>query len=175
MTRFVRPALREGTINTQRNLKSSTLQCNDGAGFCWYLKTFSVIMKWNSISLMMTLPKETKVNKKQEEGKTDNLRLYQETFSSFLTCWHLRCYSFSKGRMAAPNRVYFRKSSKGSKCHEKWPFFAIILPWIASYGSETSFLLIFSARYDLIKVSWKSDARNRQLWMSCLGFYHSLS
>ena len=34
MTRFVRPALREGTINTQRNLQSSTLQCNDGAGFC---------------------------------------------------------------------------------------------------------------------------------------------
>ena len=74
MTRFVRPALREGTINTQRNLQSSTLQCNDGAGFCWYLKTFSVIMKWNSISLMMTLPKETKVNKKQEEGKTGKLR-----------------------------------------------------------------------------------------------------
>ena len=47
MTRFVRPALREGTINTQRNLQSSTLQCNDGAGFCWYLTIFSAIMKWN--------------------------------------------------------------------------------------------------------------------------------
>ena len=115
MTRFVRPALREGTINTQRNLQSSTLQCNDGAGFCGYLKIFSVIMKWNSISLMMTLPKETKVNKKQEEGKTDNLRLYQETFSSFLTCWHLRCYSFSKGRMAAPNRMNFRRKKKSKR------------------------------------------------------------
>ena len=31
--------------------------------------------------------------------------------------------------------------------------FAIILPWMASYGSERSFLLIFSARDDLVKVS----------------------
>ena len=45
---------------------------------------------------------------------------------------------------------------------KKWPFFAIILPWMASYGSETSFLLIFSARDDLVKVSWKSDARKCQ-------------
>ena len=28
-----------------------------------------------------------------------------------------------------------------SKFREKWPFFAIILPWMASYGSERSFLL----------------------------------
>ena len=41
---------------------------------------------------------------------------------------------------------------------KKWPFFAIILPWMASYGSERSFLLIFSARDDLVKVSWKSVA-----------------
>ena len=40
MTRFVRPALREGTINTQRNLQSSTLQCNDGAGFLLISKGF---------------------------------------------------------------------------------------------------------------------------------------
>ena len=40
MTRFVRPALREGTINTQRNLKSSTLQCNDGAGFLLISRDF---------------------------------------------------------------------------------------------------------------------------------------
>ena len=44
-----------------------------------------------------------------------------------------------------------------SKFHKKWPTFAIILPWMASYGSETSFLLISSARDDLVKVSWKSD------------------
>ena len=37
------------------------------------------------------------------------------------------------------------------------PIFDIILPWKASYGSEKSFLLIFSARDDLVKVSWKSD------------------
>ena len=40
--------------------------------------------------------------------------------------------------------------------------FAIILPWMASYGHETSFLLIFSARDDLVKVSCKSDARKCQ-------------
>ena len=40
MTRFVRPALREGTINTQRNLQSSTLQCNDGAGFLLISRDF---------------------------------------------------------------------------------------------------------------------------------------
>ena len=33
---------------------------------------------------------------------------------------------------------------------KKWPF-----EWMATYGSETSFLLIFSARDDLVKVSWK--------------------
>ena len=38
-----------------------------------------------------------------------------------------------------------------SKFHEKWPFFAIILPQMASYGSKTSFLLIFSAKDDLVK------------------------
>ena len=40
--------------------------------------------------------------------------------------------------------------------------FAIILPWMASYGSERSFLLIFSARGDLEKVSLRSDARKCQ-------------
>ena len=45
---------------------------------------------------------------------------------------------------------------------KKWPFFAIILPSMARYGSETSFLLIFSARDDLVKVSCKSDARKCQ-------------
>ena len=40
----------------------------------------------------------------------------------------------------------------------KWPFFAISLPWMARYGSERSFLLIISASDDLVKVSWKSDA-----------------
>ena len=45
---------------------------------------------------------------------------------------------------------------------KKWPFFAIFLPWMARYGSETSFLLIFSARDDLVEVSWKSDARKCQ-------------
>ena len=33
---------------------------------------------------------------------------------------------------------------------------------MASYGSETSLLLIFSARDDLVKVSWKLDARKCQ-------------
>ena len=42
---------------------------------------------------------------------------------------------------------------------KKWPFFAIILPWMASYGSERRFVLIFSARDDFGKVSWKMDAR----------------
>ena len=41
---------------------------------------------------------------------------------------------------------------------KKWPFFAIILPWMASYGSKTGFLLIFSVWVDLLKVSWKSYA-----------------
>ena len=45
---------------------------------------------------------------------------------------------------------------------KKWLFFAIFLPWMARYGSETSFLLIFGARDDLVKVSWKSDARKCQ-------------
>ena len=45
---------------------------------------------------------------------------------------------------------------------KKWPFFAIFLPWMASSGSNRSFRLIFSARDDLVKVSWKSDARRSQ-------------
>ena len=45
---------------------------------------------------------------------------------------------------------------------KKWLFFAIILPWMVRYGSKRSFLLIFSARDDLVKVSWKSDARKCQ-------------
>ena len=46
-----------------------------------------------------------------------------------------------------------------SKFHEKWPFFAII------------FLLIISARDDLVKVSWKSDARKCQNQPSPPYFY----
>ena len=34
---------------------------------------------------------------------------------------------------------------------KKWPFFAIVLLWMARYGSETSFLLIFSANDDVVK------------------------
>ena len=45
-----------------------------------------------------------------------------------------------------------------SKFNEKWPLFAIILPWMASYGSKISFLLIFSDTDDLVKVSWKSNS-----------------
>ena len=45
---------------------------------------------------------------------------------------------------------------------KKLPLFAIILPWMASYGSERSFLVIFSARDNLVKVSWKSDAQKCQ-------------
>ena len=55
-----------------------------------------------------------------------------------------------------------QKVKNRSNCHEKMAVFAIILPWMASYGSERSFLLIFSARDDLVKVSWKSDARKCQ-------------
>ena len=55
------------------------------------------------------------------------------------------------------------KNSKiGQNSMKKWPFFAIILPWMASYGSKRSFLLILSAKDDLVKVSWKSDARKYQ-------------
>ena len=56
----------------------------------------------------------------------------------------------------------WKMSKIGLNSMKKWPFFAIILPWMARYGSETSFLLIFSARDDLVKVSWKSDARKCQ-------------
>ena len=43
------------------------------------------------------------------------------------------------------------------RAHLKKAFFAIFFPWITGYGCERSFLLIFSARDDLVKVSWKSD------------------
>ena len=48
-------------------------------------------------------------------------------------------------------------------CHV-WPFWIIFGPWMASYGSETSFPLgvILSATDDLVKVSWESDARECQ-------------
>ena len=49
-------------------------------------------------------------------------------------------------------------SKLGQNSMKKWLFFAIILPWMANYGSERSFLLIFSVRDDLVKVSCKSDA-----------------
>ena len=55
-----------------------------------------------------------------------------------------------------------KMSKIGHNSMTKWPFFAIILPWMARYWSKTSFLLIFSARDDLVKVSWKSDARKYQ-------------
>ena len=59
------------------------------------------------------------------------------------------------GMIVGPQNIPWSRSR--SKFHEKWPFFAIILPWMARYGSKRSFLLIFSARDDLVKVSWKSD------------------
>ena len=49
-----------------------------------------------------------------------------------------------------------------SKIHEKM---AIFCHYLAMNGSKRSFVLIFSARDDLVKVSWKSDAgkcRNQQ-------------
>ena len=53
-------------------------------------------------------------------------------------------------------------------CHV-WPFLVQNGPflghpqsWTVRYGSGASFLLIFSARDDLVKVSWKSDARKYQ-------------
>ena len=55
-----------------------------------------------------------------------------------------------------------KKVKNRSKFHEKWPSFAINLPWMASYGSERSFVPISSARDNLVKVSWKSDARKCQ-------------
>ena len=45
------------------------------------------------------------------------------------------------------------KMSNRSKFHENVAVFAIILPEMASEGAETSFLLTFIARYDLVKVS----------------------
>ena len=41
-----------------------------------------------------------------------------------------------------------------SKFHEKWPFFIHYLAMNEHNGSEKSFLLIFSARDDVVKVSW---------------------
>ena len=56
-----------------------------------------------------------------------------------------------------------RKMTKtGQNSMTNGRFFAIILPWLASYGPERSFLVIFSARDDLVKVSCKSDARKCQ-------------
>ena len=51
------------------------------------------------------------------------------------------------------------KSKKQVNIHVKWPSFPIILSWMASYGSKTSFLLIWD---HLVKVSWKLDARKCQ-------------
>ena len=39
-----------------------------------------------------------------------------------------------------------KMSTVGQNSMKRWPFFAIILPWMASCGSEKSFLLIISAR-----------------------------
>ena len=44
-----------------------------------------------------------------------------------------------------PHSPFMNGGSKSKNC-----FFAITLPWMASYGSERNFLLIFSARYDLV-------------------------
>ena len=53
-------------------------------------------------------------------------------------------------------------AQKWSKFHETMANFAIILPLMASYGSVRSYLPEFSARDDLVKVSWKLDARKCQ-------------
>ena len=47
------------------------------------------------------------------------------------------------------------KCQIGQNSMKKCPFFAIILPSMARYGSKRNFLLIFSARDDLVKVSLK--------------------
>ena len=60
------------------------------------------------------------------------------------------------------DRNLWQKVKNRSKLHEKWSFFVIILPWRAGYCSERSFLLIFIARDDLVKVSCKFDARKCQ-------------
>ena len=44
-----------------------------------------------------------------------------------------------------PHSPFMNGGSKSKNC-----FFAITLLWMASYGSERNFLLIFSARYDLV-------------------------
>ena len=54
--------------------------------------------------------------------------------------------------------IYEKCPKIGQNSMKKWPFFANILPWMARYGSKRGFLLILSARDDLVKVSWKSDA-----------------
>ena len=67
-------------------------------------------------------------------------------------------------RKWCPNYLHnlWKMSKIGQNSMKKWTFFAIILPWMASYESERSFLVIFSARDDLVKVSWKLDARKCQ-------------
>ena len=47
------------------------------------------------------------------------------------------------------------KRSKNSI--KKWLFFAMFFPGMAGYGSKRSFLLIFSPRDDVVKVSRKSE------------------
>ena len=49
-------------------------------------------------------------------------------------------------------------SKRDQNCQPK----CFIWPWMASYGPKRCFLLTFSARDDLVKVPWKSDARNCQ-------------
>ena len=59
-------------------------------------------------------------------------------------------------------RNRWKMSKAGQNSMKKWLFFAIILPWMASYGSEISFLLVFSATDDLVKILWKSDTQKCQ-------------
>ena len=51
---------------------------------------------------------------------------------------------------------------KRSKFHEKMAVFCHYLTTYGKLWSERSFLLIFSARDDLVNVSWKSDTRKCQ-------------
>ena len=53
-------------------------------------------------------------------------------------------------------------SKIGQNSVKKIAIFAIILPWMVNYGPERSFLLMFSVKDDLVKVSWELDARKCQ-------------
>ena len=64
------------------------------------------------------------------------------------------------GVLVGPQNIPWSRSR--AKFHEKWPFYRHYLAMNGKSWVRNSFLLIFSAGDGLVKVSWKSDARNCQ-------------